>query len=1124
MIDDDKRYTLVPLKSHYNLCGITLARDPGRGKLDEQFAMVGEELPGTGPTRVLDVLFDLPEAGGEKADNCMIPERQNIPVSPGSYTVLYILGNSVIGSSSVDLHFIYEAGSGEEEQAETLIFTDWCNYAQFDEQQAIALDHRYSDAGPEVALNFVWMQVIYLQADKKLTAIRFGESSNMRILGLTLGCGSYALPEAPRLRYITTRLRTMNCEAAQFDRLYYTLRDLQELGNDEKIGCALDAIRSDALEVLSLQDHIAYDASKVTGAFEPLIPRLEALHADATNKLAAEGRKSPLNITLVGHSHLDAVWLWPWNITVEKAYRTFSSNVKRLDDFEGATFAQSSPLFYHWMEQYYPDVFEGIKRHVKAGRWELVGGMWIEPDGNMPCGEALVRQRLYGQRYYLKKFGCMSEVAWIPDTFGMHNNHPQIIKKTGGRYFFTTKLMWNYENKFPYQLFQWEAPDGSRVLALQSAVGCGASPGPHDLDEAVRKHNLLVKPGSEVRVDYRTPYIPKEKQSEEFVPDVLSIYGEGDGGEGPSEKMYLRALTLEALPGFTNGRVHDYFHHVEKRYGDRLPVWRDELYLENHRGTTSSQGRIKELNRKAEAAMLTAEKWSTLSRLLGGFTADAEDMERAWKKMLFNQFHDILPGTSVPQAYVDAELDFDDVFRVAKRVRLRALRSLASRINTRRTPLNGRRIRFATGRSLILFNPLMWERSEVVKVPWEFPNVRVADLNHNEIPSQVIFRDGRHWLLFHATVPAFGYTQVRLLGGKPRAKCEGVRIEGRCAENRFYRLELNENGHIERLFDKERNKDLLTGPGNRIRFFRNRPREWSNWNINPEYEKHELHPDEGETRIEVMDNGPVTAAFRITSPSVDGGRVVQEIRLYALSRRIDFVTDLDVNFRESLIKAVFPLDSDASHVTTETAYGIYERPLEPVTDFEKAKWEVWTQKWLDLSGSSGGITFMNSAKYGFDTKGYRLSLTLVKGGVMPDPHTDVCTHRIDFALEAHDGSFQDAHAWKRGCEYNFPIDGILEEEHEGDLPLEKSFCDVSEKNICWEVLKPEEEGQGFVIRVYEVEGRDVESVKLTLPVPAARVEEIDFLELEVLGELPVHDNQVTFSLGHNEIKALRFFK
>jgi len=314
--------------------------------------------------------------------------------------------------------------------------------------------------------------------------------------------------------------------------------------------------------------------------------------------------------------------------------------------------------------------------------------------------------------------------------------------------------------------------------------------------------------------------------------------------------------------------------------------------------------------------------------------------------------------------------------------------------------------------------------------------------------------------------------------------------------------------------------NLLSKPGNGIQFFINRPDEWSNWNIDPEYDDHEIQP-EGDVRIEVLDEGPVVGAFRITKPAAYGGRTVQEIRLYRDTKRIDFITDVDVKYRESLVKTSFPFNAEADAVTTEIAYGTYDRPANPETSFEKAKIESWAQKWLDLSGDRFGVTLMSLDQYGFDVKGDRIRLTLVKGGVDPDANTDVYTHRLHYALTSHAGDWRQSRAWRQGYQYHYPVSTHLESEHEGDLPATRSFGSVKPDNIVWEVLKSEEDGSGLIVRVYEITGTDTKEAVLTLPFAISIAEEIDLLELNVMRKLKTDGNSIAFSIGHNEIKAIR---
>lgn len=1101
----------ISLTPFFNLDGVAASGDLGGGTLDGEFAFPAESFRPKG-----DVPFELPsfEPG---AKNCMVPGGQKIDVPEGSYSALFILGTSVLGGSSCELTLDFAEGPA----SERFRLTDWGWVPQYGERVAARSDFRYGASGVVALPVSLWCQAVFLPPSRKLRSVTFGDSYNMRIFALTLGTASHEPAGCVLLEYLLDRLGGRNKEALEFNTLYRSLMDIYHFTDEPGLIGGLAEIQNELLRKISVEDLFDYDGGKIRAVIDELREPLETIKLKASERLGEGKRKSPLKITLLGHTHLDAVWLWPRNVTLAKAHRTFSRNLERLERYPGVTFCQSTPLFYEWMEEHYPEVFEGIKKQVAAGRWELVGGTWVEPDGYMPTGEAMVRQRLFGQRYFLEKFARLSEVAWIPDTFGMNANHPQIIRKTGGKYFFTTKLMWNYDNEFPYQHFLWEAPDGSRVLALQSPIGCGAPPGPHEgLEESVRKHNLLLEPGASVKVNARSPLVPPELQSDEFIPRTLAIYGEGDGGEGPSDKMFSRAETLAILPEYDHGTAGEHFRLMEEKYGDRLPVWNDELYLENHRGTTTSQGRIKELNRRAEAEILTAEKWSCLNRAVNDRAYPKKDLDRIWKKLLYQQFHDILPGTSVAQVYVDAEMDFEDIFRTSEEIRRGALKDLASTITT--MPDAPRSTKFSTGQPLLLFNPLMWERRGTMMIPWGFPGARVIDLDRSEIPCQTIFRDGRHWLLFNVKVPAFGYAQVRIVAGKKPPAVDGVEIDGLKAQNRFYRIELNRDGTLKEIFDKELERNLLSGPANRIQFFKNRPREWSNWNIDPEYEKHELKPPAGGVNIEVIDAGPVVAAFRISSPGAEGGRIVREIRLYRDEKRIDFVTDLDVKYTESLIKAAFPFNAAADFVFTEIPYGVYQRPTVPANAFEKAKWEVWTQKWLDLSGEAFGVTLMTRAKYGFDVKGDRIRLTLVKGGIMPDARTDVFTHRVEYALTSHKGGFRESHAWRKGFEYNFPVAGLLEEEHAGALPPKHSFASTAPDSVCWEAFKPGEEGEGFVIRVYEVEGRDTNAT-LTLPFQVSKAEEIDFLELERIRDLDAEENRITFSLGHNEIKTLRVF-
>ncbi|MBD3411057.1 MAG: hypothetical protein GF419_12740, partial [Ignavibacteriales bacterium] len=814
--------------------------------------------------------------------------------------------------------------------------------------------------------------------------------------------------------------------------------------------------------------------------------------------------------------------------SVEKAFRTFSKNVERLDRYEDFVYLQSSPQFYEWMERHRPEVFENIRRLVEAGKWEPVGGMWIESDAVLPTGEALARQRLLGQRYYLAKFGALSKVAWFPDTFGAGANLPQIFLKSGSPYYFTAKLGWNYENEFPVYHFRWRAPDGSEVIGLNSPIELGWSPGPYEwLKDSMRTRSVLAKPGKEIVLSSAAPAIPEAARAEETIPEILQIFGEGDGGEGPTDKMIQRGAYLAMTPDYQFGRASDYFAEIERRYGDRLPVWEDEIYLENHRGVSSSERRVKKLNRLAEPALIAAERWGAIASEVAGYEFPKEEWRRAWKILLFNDFHDILPGTSIPQVFVDAERDYDELLRIAERIRDDALSAIAANVSTLPPEEERDGAAFGEGAPLILFNPLPWDRDEYVRVEWGFPWTRVIDDNGEEIPSQTVFRDGENILIYKARVPALGYATYRLLGKSEPDEDWTPMIDGSTVSNDYYRLTLDpETGDLASWYDERIGAPLLKAPAAGVRYFHNYPKEFSNWNVDPDYDSKEIVPLPDERRrVTILDDGPVFAAIAVVSPAPNGGELRREYRFYRESPRVEVSMDLDVFYRESIVKAELPFAVGADEVVAETPFYAQPHPVNPRTSFEKAKIELRAQKWLDMSGKDYGVTALLTATSGFDVKDGRLRLTLVKGGANPNPNTDVGSHRVEYAMEPHPGDWKTADAWKRGYEYHYPIVPRLEPQHEGTFPARKSFGGTAggtaSDHVCWEALKPSEDGDDLVVRVYEAEGRAAERVELRLPFVVAKAAETDLLEIETIGDVAADGDSIVFEIEPYEILTIK---
>src|SRR5215212_6410782 len=568
-------------------------------------------------------------------------------------------------------------------------------------------------------------------------------------------------------------------------------------------------------------------------------------------------------LALTGHAHLDLAWLWPLHETRRKARRTFSSVLNLMERYEDFTFNQSSAQLYTWIEEEYPELFGRIRERIAEGRWEPVGGSWTEPDCQIIGGESFVHQLFYGQRYFEERLGVRCKVAWLPDAFGFSPAIPQLLCGTGIDGFFTCKLNWNEVNAFPYDLFRWEGIDGSQVTAHMSD-----NPGP-DYNGIIRVFDLLG-----------TWRNFKEKRRH---PESLFSFGWGDGGGGPSARMlesYERLKSFPALPRLRMTRVEDFYASLPK---EGLPKWVGELYLELHRGTLTSQGEVKVRNRAAEHRLLEAEAFSTIAGLHGG-REPREDLERAWKTLLLNQFHDILPGSSIAEVYEDAHRQLAEVLKTATNVRDEALRHLAGLVEAGRL-----------GDEILVANAGLSSRTLSVLLPGLGSEAVVTDVSGKPISTQpteegLLVHDPRH------RVPGLGWTMlfvVRREGAtEPTPGIYAERVEdGAILENEVLRVVVGANGALERVFDKAAGRDVLEGRGNQLWAYVDKPREWDAWDIDESYEQEgqELGGVQG---IEVLESGPLRAAVRVRR-ILRGSRIAQTYQLLAGSRRLDIETHIE---------------------------------------------------------------------------------------------------------------------------------------------------------------------------------------------------------------------------------------
>ena len=812
------------------------------------------------------------------------------------------------------------------------------------------------------------------------------------------------------------------------------------------------------------------------------------------------------NYTLhvAGNSHIDLAWLWRWRESVEVAKETFMSIMDNMEEYPGIVYIQSQAQAYQWMEEYYPDVLERIEEKVKEGRWEIIGGMWAEPDCNLIDGESFIRQILYGKRYFQQKFGVDVKIGWNPDSFGYNWNMPQFFKRSGIDSFVTQKISWNDTNVFPYFLFWWEGVDGSRILTYFPPTGYVGRL------QAERMVNGL-----------------KQFEMNTGLRDVFILYGLGNHGGGPNREM------LDRLKGYKDQSIFpEVKHTTAARYLSRitkkkldLPVWKDELYLEYHRGTYTTQAETKRLNRKSEVLLADTEKTSSLASLFGK-SYEGMPIVKAWQKVLLNQFHDILPGSSITPVYRDAKQSYLEAHRDLKKILKDNLAHLAQKIDT----AGGEE-----GLPLLVFNPLSWTRSGVVKVrlPASIQEeVSVWDGRGEEVPSQVLARNDGQLLCFVAkSIPSLGYKIFKIKIRKAAAQTVSLKAGPYSLENRFFSIHLHpETGNIISIFDKQEKREVLSpdASGNELQLFEDLPDQWDAWNIG--YTGRSWKLDKAES-IKIRHRGPVMASLEVNknylglskarrgpTQNFPSSFFTQEIILYEDLPRIDIWMKADWWEDHVLLKVAFPVDIRNDKATYEIPFAYIQRPTGRTTDWEKARFEVPAIRWADLSDRAYGVSLLNQSKYGYDIKDSVLRLTLLRSPTWPDPMADRGTHEFSYALYPHKGDWRDGDTAQRGYEFNTPLLALFTDSHPGELPSDYSFLKASPSNIILAALKKAEDRESLILRLYEAEGLPTQATIDIFRSPKM-IFELDLMENR-LRSLPAEDGFLSLDFGKSEIKTI----
>ncbi|MCP4178998.1 MAG: alpha-mannosidase [bacterium] len=768
------------------------------------------------------------------------------------------------------------------------------------------------------------------------------------------------------------------------------------------------------------------------------------------NFLKQKAGDGTLKLAAVGNAHTDTAWLWPVVETKRKIYRTVSAALRYMDDYPEYKFAWSQALYWDWAEKEHPSHFNEMKEKVSRGQLIPTGGAWVEPDCNLPSGESLIRQFLYGQRYYIDKLNYRCEIFWQPDVFGYSAQLPQIMKKCGLKYFLTQKMSWNQTNKMPHHSMIWQGLDGTEVLTHFPPADCYEGP-------------ATVK-----SIEYtRNNYKDKDRSDE-----AIYLYGLGDGGGGPTRGMLesiRRMNNLDGMPKVTQSTPIEFFNRLEKS-SDELCKWVGELYLELHRGTYTSQAKQKLYNRKIELLMHNIE---LLYSVIGIEFFDKDEIDRIWKVILLNQFHDIIPGSSIQEVHEVSRKEYEETLDTMQSL----LKQLLSVLNKNE------------GKKILAVNTISTARTEVVELP-------------NSKDLAVIF------------APSMGYSVSEPVkhNGSVNIKIEG---EQYILQNKFIRAVFNSSGRLTSLYDYDESRELIPNGevGNNLTLFNDKPINWDAWDSDPFHLETKRNVANAGS-IKVVEDEQLRVAIEVEYKISDKSTMKQLISLTAISKRIDVESWVDWHETDTFLKVEFPWNIHSNTATYEVQFGHVNRTTHSNTSWDMAQFEVCAQKWADLSEYGYGISILNDCKYGYATDGNIMSLSLLRSPKRPDKTCDMGEHHFRYAILPHSGSFQNAGVIYEAQCFNNPMLLLPTSLNETSV----SWFSTDVKNVIIDTVKPAEDGSAIIVRMYEAHGRR-QSFSLFSSLPISNIETCNCLE-EFIDKL-VWDKKVDLIIKPFEIISLR---
>ncbi|MFD0711584.1 alpha-mannosidase [Paenibacillus sp. GCM10027626] len=779
-------------------------------------------------------------------------------------------------------------------------------------------------------------------------------------------------------------------------------------------------------------------------------------------QLSKQGGDPVLTISAVGHAHLDLAWLWPLRETIRKGARTFATALRMMEQYPDYIFGASQPQLYDWMKQRYPKLYEQVKERVREGRWEPQGAMWVESDTNVPGGEALVRQVLHGKRFFQQEFGMEMKSLWMPDVFGYTASLPQILRLSGVDYMMTQKLSWSVYNKHPHHTFMWEGIDGSQVLTHMP---------PEDT------YNSPAAPRSIVKAEQE--YLDKSVSEH-----CLMLFGIGDGGGGPGEEHLERLAREKNLLGLSPVvQEHSSAFFAKLNQGtERYQTWRGELYLEKHQGTLTSQARNKWYNRKLEKALRELEFAAVLAAASAGIPYPAEQLETIWKEMLLYQFHDILPGSSIKRVYDESLERYAIMLAQVEEMiveRYEALEKAGTSASAADTE--------DRKHAVMVFNSLSWKREEWLNV------------------------EGR-WL--RVQVPPMGYAVVNDEAA-PSASFPALRASAaeRLLENDLLKVAFNAEGTIASIFDKELGREVIQ-PGAAANDLRVYHDKGDAWDFRQDYRQIESSKPALVETSEMAD-GPIVGL--VQQYRFGQSLLIQKVVLTQGSRRIDFVTQVDWQESEKMLRTSFPVAVRADAASCEIQFGHIKRPTHRNTMWDYAKDEICAHHWIDLSEPNYGVALLNDSKYGHRAEGNVLDLNLLRSATFPDPEADRAEHAFTYSLYPHQGDHVQAEVYKQGYELNVPLRTA---ETAAAAVEGRSFLELTHPHVMIEAVKKAEDSDDVIVRLYETAGGQA-TTALKVGLPFGEAWAVDLLENPLERIAAAKDDEIKLTFGPFEIRSIR---